>query len=99
MHNLLIPSLLFSTVLACQTKHQSALDAVDDFADAEEMEQDSNPDAGEGAKAKKEEGTNGDRRLSRDTPETVSGRGVAHRGFGVISLVVPGAVPSHRCTF
>ena len=56
MRNLLIPSLLFSTVLACQTKHQAAIDAVDDFVDAEEKEQDSNPDAGEGAKAKAEEG-------------------------------------------
>ena len=31
MRNLLIPSLLFSTVLACQTKHQAAIDAVDDL--------------------------------------------------------------------
>ena len=52
MRKLLIPSLLFSTVLACQTKHQAAIDAVDDFEVVEEP----NPDAGEGAKAKSEEG-------------------------------------------
>ena len=56
MRYLLLPSLLFSTVLACQTKHQAALDATDDFSDAEEAEKEINQDAGEGAKAKAEEG-------------------------------------------
>ena len=56
MRYLLLPSLLFSTVLACQTKHQATLDAVDDFEEAEEIEKEYNADAGEGAKAKSEEG-------------------------------------------
>jgi hypothetical protein len=53
MRYLLLPSLLFSTVLACQTKHPVGLDAID----AEENQPpEVNPDAGEGAKAKQEEG-------------------------------------------
>lgn len=56
MRYLLLPSLLLSTVIACQTKHQTALDPVDDFG-AEENEAETNSlDAGEGAKAKAEEG-------------------------------------------
>ena len=56
MRYLLLPSLLFSTVLACQTKHQVAIDAVDDFDSEDNETKEFNPDAGEGAKAKAEEG-------------------------------------------
>lgn len=56
MRYLLLPSLLFSTVLACQTKHQAALDATDDFEEAEVAEKEINQDAGEGRKTKAEEG-------------------------------------------
>ena len=76
MRYLLLPSLLFSNIIACQTKHQPTLDAVDDFADAEEMEQDSNSDAGVGAKAKSEEGKVGEANiLMPQKASTIRSRG------------------------